>query len=423
MLTTDLVRVRRRAGRISATPLRRAERERLLVVADAYVAAARAAVGRTRGAFEAACDDVPCEPTDYKLVKGLRKLVRDRCEFEVRDDVDPPALRRAVFAQAAAARRALNDADADARAETTAFDPKAVIAAAVARFDLPPGDVPDALFADLKANHVLQTFDAISGPALVDAYELAQQQAILLQAVRVVVTFRRPDPGGCRFFFRRLKFHRLLYTATRLPDDACRIEIDGPFSLFQSVTTYGLQLALLLPALPACGPRWELEADIRWGSDRQPLEFRLEGDQAAEAASDDLRLPDEVARLHEQFHRMRSPWNVAVAHDLLDLPGVGLCVPDLVFTHRATGHRVYLEVLGFWSREAVWRRVDLVEAGLPQPIIFAVSSRLRVSEEVLDGDLPGRLYVYKGVMSARAVEELLDASLASAGRRLLPSGR
>ena len=406
MLTTDLVRVRRRAGRIAASPLRRAERERLLEVAGAYVAAARAGVGRTRGEFECACDDVPSAATDYKLVKGLRKLVRDRCTFEVRDDVDPPALRRAVFAQAATARR---DLDGDA-----AFERDAVITAVAARLDLAADDVPDALFADLKANHVVTAFDAIDGPALVEAYELAQQQAILLRAVRVAITFRRPDPGGLRLFFRRLKFHRLLYRATRLPDDACRVEIDGPFSLFQSVTTYGLQLAMLLPVLPACGPGWELEADIRWGSDRQPLEFRLEGEPAAKAGADDLRLPDEVARLRDQFDRMRTPWKVAVAHDLLDLPGVDLCVPDLVFTHEASGRRVYLEVLGYWSREAVWRRVDLVEAGLPQPIVFAVSSRLRVSEEVLDEDRPGRLYVYKGVMSARAVEELLDASLASA---------
>ena len=408
MLTTDLVRVRRRAGRIEASPLRPAERERLLAVADGYVAAARAGVGRTRAAFEAACDEVPSAATDYKLVKGLRKLVRDRCTFEVRGGVDPPAVRRAVFGRAAETRRRLEDA--------ATFDREGVLAAAADSLELAPVDVPDALFADLKANHVLQSFDAISGPALVEAYELAQQQAILLRAVRVAVTFRRPDPAGFRLFFRRLKFHRLLYAATRLPDGACRIEIDGPFSLFQSVTTYGLQLALLLPVLPACGPRWELEADVRWGSEREALEFRLEADPAATAQDDDHRLPDEVARLRDQFDRMRTPWSVAVAHELLDLPGAGLCVPDLVFTHEANGHRVYFEALGYWSREAVWRRVDLVEAGLPQPIVFAVSSRLRVSEEVLDGDLPGRLYVYKGVMSARAVEELLDASLAGAAR-------
>jgi hypothetical protein len=66
-------------------------------------------------------------------------------------------------------------------------------------------------------------------------------------------------------------------------------------------------------------------------------------------------------------------------------------------------------VLGFWSRDAVWKRVELVQAGLPQKILFAVSSRLRVSEAVLDDDLPGALYVYKGAMSAAQIEKKLDA--------------
>ena len=404
MLTTDLVRVRRRAGRIETPPLRAAEKERLLVVAERCVAAARAAVGGTRAAFEAACDDVPHHPTDYRLVKGLRKLVEDRCEFEVRDDVDPPALRRTVFERAAAARRALRDAED--------FDPEPVVAAAAADLGLAAQDVRNALFADLKENHVLARFDAIGGPALVAAYETAQRQAVLLRAVRVVVTLQRPEPRGLRLFFRRLKFHRLLYLATRLPEGACRIEIDGPFSLFRSVTTYGLQLALLLPVLDACGPGWELDADVLWGPQRQPATYHLEGEPAAHPVREDAGLPDEVARLRDRFRAMETPWAVEVARALLDLPGIGLCVPDLVFTHRDTGHRVYFEALGYWSREAVWRRVDLVEAGLPHPIVFAVSSRLRVSEEVLDGELPGRLYVYKGAISARAVEERLDASLA-----------
>jgi hypothetical protein len=52
--------------------------------------------------------------------------------------------------------------------------------------------------------------------------------------------------------------------------------------------------------------------------------------------------------------------------------------------------------------------VELVQAGLAEAVLFAVSSRLRVSEEVLDADLPGALYVYKGTMSARAIAERLD---------------
>ena len=112
---------------------------------------------------------------------------------------------------------------------------------------------------------------------------------------------------------------------------------------------------------------------------------------------------------------MKTAWTAEPAHELLDLPGAGLCVPDLVFTHADTGRRVYFEALGYWSREAVWRRVELVEAGLPQPIIFALSRRLRVSEEALDEKLPGQLYVYAGVISPGAVEERLNASLAARG--------
>jgi hypothetical protein len=46
------------------------------------------------------------------------------------------------------------------------------------------------------------------------------------------------------------------------------------------------------------------------------------------------------------------------------------------------------------------------------PILFAVSARLRVSEEVLGEDASGALYVYKGTMSARAIAARADALVA-----------
>lgn len=403
MLTTDLVRVRRRGDRIEVPPLRDAERERLLEVAGRYVALAREHVGRTRSEFGAACDDVPNEATDYKLIKGLRKLVEDRCEFAPREDVDPVALRETVFAAAAVRRAGMDDAEK--------FEGESIVAAAASDLGMTADTVMDALYADLKENHVLRDFDAITGDALVARYEMAQKQAVLLRAVRVVVTLRGADAGAYRLFFRRLKFRRLLYTIEEHDDGGYRIEIDGPFSLFQAVTKYGLQLALLLPALDECG-EWELDADIRWGADREAYRLHLEG-AGASAPDDQPRLPDEVEKLRAQFGKLGSGWDVSPARELLDLPGIGLCVPDLTFTHAATDRRVYLEVMGYWSRDAVWRRVEMVEAGLPHTVIFAVSSRLRVSEEALGDDLPGQLYVYKGVMSARAIAERLDAAVAS----------
>ncbi len=96
---------------------------------------------------------------------------------------------------------------------------------------------------------------------------------------------------------------------------------------------------------------------------------------------------------------------------------MGLSIPDLVFERRppdGPSERVYLEVMGYWSRAAVWKRVELVRAGLDERILFAVSAKLRVSEDVLDDDLPGALYVYKHALSARAIAERLE-KLALAG--------
>lgn len=120
---------------------------------------------------------------------------------------------------------------------------------------------------------------------------------------------------------------------------------------------------------------------------------------------------DEVQTLARTFAALGTPWRVSPNSKILELAGVGLCVPDLVFERPYYGtprDTVYLEVMGYWSRAAVWKRVELVKGGLAERILFAVSSRLRVSEDVLDGELPGALYVYKQTMNARAIAERLD---------------
>jgi predicted nuclease of restriction endonuclease-like RecB superfamily len=128
-------------------------------------------------------------------------------------------------------------------------------------------------------------------------------------------------------------------------------------------------------------------------------------------------LPPELESLVTAFDKLRSDWRVERDPAVLDLPGVGLCVPDLAFV-RPLGRapdaggdevRVYFELLGFWSREAVWRRVDLVRAGLPHKVLFAASRDLRVSEELLDDAPSGALYVFARTPSARAVLARLEA--------------
>lgn len=405
MLTADLVRVQRRGDLLTVKPLQGPTRQRALGLARAYVDLAAAHADGNRGELDEAFDAVEVGGRDGRLAEGLKKLVLDRCVFEMTPGEDPVELRRELFRRAALARREVPDG--------LAFDRDALVAEVAAARGLEPRALEAALFADLHQAHRLQAFRPLSAEALLDAYDMSQAQAVLLRALRVRVTVYAGHPSAYRALFHRLKFLRLLFSLARQDDGGYRLEIDGPYSLFDAVTKYGLQLALVLPALDLCDA-WELEADVLWGRDRQRCRFVASGGSAPDLAAGNDEAPsaplaDDVAALVVRFRALDTPWQLEPFPEILDLPGVGLCVPDLQFRHRDTGETVYLEVLGFWSREAVWRRVDLVQAGLPYRVLFAVSERLRVSADVLDAGAASALYVYKGVMSARRIAELLEA--------------
>jgi predicted nuclease of restriction endonuclease-like RecB superfamily len=401
VLTADLVVARRYKGELRVPKLEGAARDAAEAVAAAYIALAEDHVGRTRDDLEAAWGAVPTDACGARLAAGIRKLVDDGCEFDADPEVDAPALRGEVFLRASAERRALEDGGV--------FDRTRILSDVARARECDVAAVERALYADLRGANVVRVAPRTSARDLVLGYDRAQAQAVLLRAVRVRCDVRCASAGATRALFRKLKFLRLLHTIRPAEDAAAgdgayHVVVDGPFSLFDSVTKYGLKLAMLVPCLEEVD-EWSMEAEIRWGKDRTPLVFRLSGGVASgmRAAPEDARLPDDVALLREGIARLGSPFAVRPAMRVIDLPGVGLCVPDLVFVHAESGAEVFLEVMGYWSRDAVWKRVELAQGGLADKVLFAVSSRLRVSAEVLPDDAPAALYVYKGVMSPRAV--------------------
>ena len=398
-----MVHVRRRGDRLVVVPVCEEERPRALELATAYLDLARVHLGQPRGALLDACRAIDVEPREQRLARGLLKLVLDRCEFEEDATLEPMELRRTLFTSAAGTRR---------QAEHAVFDRAAVLAAVASERRVSSDAIERALFADLADAHILRDARLLSPAALLAEHHLSQYQTVLLRALSVRATVWSAAPLGYRHLFHKLKFLRLLYRIERLPKNTgyC-LHIDGPYSLFESVTKYGLHLALALPVLMACD-RWAIEADLRWGRDRRPLRYALrgplsgqflDGNAAPDCGHPIDQLPDEVAALLQNLAALPGPWRPAPSHAILDLPGVGQCVPDLEFVHQQTGQTVYLEVLGFWSRDAVWKRIELARKGLPEAVVFAVSKHLRVSEAALDEGLPAALYVYARVMSAHAV--------------------
>jgi predicted nuclease of restriction endonuclease-like RecB superfamily len=397
VLTAELVTVRRRGDELRLLPTDDDRRGLIRAVASALLDEARARVGQTRDDVESALRETADAFADQRrLAAAVGKLVRDGLQYQQSDPALASGLRQDLFRRAAEARRA------------GAFDRARLMDETAASRGVTAAALEEALFADRPGAQRLQAIESPSPAALADRFALAEAQAVLLRATKVVAEVRAADAAGYRHLFRALKFLRLLPVITRGEDrHGYRIEIDGPLSLFQASAKYGLQLALALPAIAACDA-WAIEAEVRWGAERRPARFRLSGHATAGAAGSPAPLPDELAAFVDAFQRADTGWRIDREPAVLDLPGAGLCVPDLAFQRASDGARVFFELLGFWSREAVFRRIDLVRAGLPHRILFAASKTLRVSEALLDESPTAALYIFTRAISVRAVLRHLE---------------
>jgi predicted nuclease of restriction endonuclease-like RecB superfamily len=405
VLSPEHVRARRSGKELTLLSLKGPLKERAFELSRTLCQIARENIGASRDELHAAWSVIVAAPKERRLLLGLSKLVEDACEFEQTEGIDPPELRSDVFLRAAAARRVV---DVD-------FDRHSVLSLVAAERGLTPDVLEAVLFSDLRGAHRLIGCSAEDPELLVEGYERAQVQAVLLRAVRVRADVRCASPDAYRELFRKLKWRRLLYSAERLPDGGYHLEIDGPFSLFQSVTKYGLELSLTLPALEAC-QRLELSADVRWSDRGAPLKFQYTSSRPAPPAGG-VTLRDDVLELLTAIRSLAAGFRVEPCTRIIDLPGVGVCVPDLLLTRESDGRELMLEVLGFWSRESVWKRVELVEKGLGETLLFAVSSKLRVSEAVLDESDAAALYVFKGKPNPSALLRRAEALLSRPARK------
>jgi len=405
MLPPELTRARKREGKLTLSPLSTTERARAAEVAGALLAVTKAAIGRDREEVEAGWAAVPVASKERKLLLGLTHLIEARSEFSAPASAEPEVVRRAVFGRAAARRAALPPGEV--------LDREKVLAEVSVELGLSTAELEQSLYADLRNAQQLQACAVPNAAALVADYELYQVQSVLLRAVRIDAEVLAARPDAYRELFRKLKFRQLLHRIEPLAQGGYRVEIDGPMSLFGATTKYGLELALSLPALLSCG-KLRLRAELRWGKRRERLSFeQTYAETLGEREHAGVR--SEVLELLETL-QAAVPWQARLSEKLIDLSerGGGVLVPDLELSRPLTrgGHEtVLVELLGFWSRDAVFRRIEAAERGLKERVLFVVSSRLRVSEELLDGVEVASLYVYKGKINAHALLRKAEALL------------
>lgn len=279
-------------------------------------------LGEPKGDLEDAIDELTVADTDYKIVQGLAKFLKDECKFEVVASIEPREIRRQLFEKA-------NDRYPIVRQPTLGEDTQKleVYSAVADDLGLSLEECYRGMYADLDDNkrlvrigtrtaeHYASDGDAststttLTGSSdedyehtdltvdwLLTRYNLALAQAVLYDATEIQI--RVWDHFGTVFSYVKLfgLMHRIYpidADGERLAstDQAAGYEgvLDGPASLFSQSQKYGIRMANFLPALPLCD-RWEMSAEIlvdeTAGETRQFTLDHIEGLNSHYSASD-----------------------------------------------------------------------------------------------------------------------------------------
>ena len=395
MLTADLAQSWQRGDQIKPRYIN-AEDEGWLEAATALVELFSEHHGCTRAELEAALDEYVGTGTDYKILRGLIKLLLDRTEFAAGVEVDPPELRRAVFLKARTAHP-LTDEAGRAR----------VVEEVASEIGCAPELVRANLYADLPKNQRLVEFEHIDARDLLEFYNVAQAQALLYRCVKMRLRVEAQEAEGYRELFGAIKAYRLIHTIKGGAGEGYEIELDGPVSMFHRSQKYGIQMAVFLPALLLC-KGWRMRAEIatRPGG----VAFFEMADERHALRSHYLSVtPYENPvreKLTQAWERFESEWTLEASGEIVNL-GASAFIPDFVLRH-ATGRRVYLEILGFWTPQHLKDRLQELADGGFQDFLVAAWDELRGSREPLVKPPPHTI-IFKRSLDPATVELAANA--------------
>ncbi|CCQ35837.1 DUF790 family protein [Natronomonas moolapensis 8.8.11] len=440
MLTADLARSRTHDDNISPLFID-VDEHRYQQTAAELIEIFNEHLGDPKGELEDTIDQLTVADTDYKIVQGLAKLLRDECEFETVAPVEPQAIRQALFEKA-------NDSYPIVRQPTLGDDTQQleVYSSVADQLGITLEECYRGMYADLEENKRLVRFghrvsdeydetddsstttrltgnsdesyaeDTITTEWLLTRYNLALAQAVLYDATEMRV--RVWDSFATVFSYVKLfgLMHRIYpidstgarVASTNLADGYEAI-LDGAASLFSKSRKYGIRMANFLPALPLCD-RWEMEADIlndEGGSAGRTLSFELDHteDLSSHYAAQGEFDSDVERTLAQKWERANTDWHLIREDDVLDL-GAEVMLPDFAIEH-PDGRRAIFEVIGFWTPEYLDEKLTKIREANHDNLIMSVSERLDCSSEDFKG-MDDRVLWFKSGIHVYDVVELAE---------------
>lgn len=401
MLRRDQIRVKFHGKRIEPQYIDRAS-PRMLDRAGGLLEIVEQATAErwTRDQLDAALHEHEGLDPAHRLLKGMAKVLLDKCTFEADCPIDPAQLRQQVFQKAAATGPIALRAGPLGR--RTARDVWTEIAAELPEVEgrtWSVEELEDALYADLPGQQRLVERRGPKTPeALIDRYNVALVQALLLRASALTVRMQRPDAKRVRQLFRYLKFHQLMYRISGTAQELV-LTVDGPQSLLTQSNRYGLQLAVFFPAVLLQTGAWTLEAEVLWGQKRKlKKQLTVSHLQGLRSHYRDVGAWKSNAEqwFVERFEKLHTGWSIRPG-ELLDLGRQRVLVPDL--TLEKDGRVAHLDIVGFWRKSYLEKRLKET----PPHVVLAVSKRLVGDKSALPKALAEQVVPFAEIISAKAV--------------------
>jgi predicted nuclease of restriction endonuclease-like RecB superfamily len=382
MLTSDLAVSFRRGDKIFPFLI---DRDNLGSLRDAasLIEIFAAFEGETRGALERELEEFIGTGTDYKILRGLIKLLFDRSEFETSAPAEPVEIRQKVFLEARKMHPVFPDSE----------NKEKVLELVAADFLCDKKSLQANLYADLPAQQRLASFDPPEPEDLLDRYNLAQAQALLYRCEEMKIRVAPSGLANYRAIFGWIKHFGLIHSIIGNAANGYEITLTGAASLFHRSQKYGVQMAVFLPALLLCKD-WKFRAEIAQKKGKN-LFFELAGEQTEIVSNRFDETPYEnpdIQRLQKNWEKSAGAWQLAENREVVDL-GKTAFVPDLMLISPEK-EKIYLDVLGFWTPKSLEKRLEEFAAAGFRKFIIAASNELRGSREEFLKESP-HLILYK----------------------------
>jgi len=385
VLTKDLLRVSRAGGGYHPQFVGEAERSLAARVVGVY----QGHVGEPRATLQSALTDLERDAEDFKLVRGLAKLVERGATFETQSPLPPERARRATFSAA------------EAVGVVTEAERATAIERAADGLAVDPDNIERSLYADRESRQILTDAALRWDPAeLIAQYNLSLAQTALFDATEV--RLQSSDPTTLVSAVKRL---RLMYEI-EATDDGRVVVVTGPDRLFRRTRRYGTRFARLLRTVAKTADEWSLEATIDdRGTERtlhlSEADVSVPGVEPVTEVTYDSGVEADFAA---RFEALDLDWDLTREPEPL-AAGTHVVIPDFAFDYRYADFRVFFEIMGFWTPEYVAKKLSRLGDLDAVEMVVAVDESLGVGEEIEARD--HRAIPYSGTVRVKDVRDAL----------------